>query len=264
MATIPPISLPSNPSVKVRLREATVSDAIDFADVNDGMDEAATTMALNQLQEKSSWTEAGSWTGDDRRVALFWYWIHTTEERNPAMKFPCAVCREEHTVAVDLTGIGGSYREIKGKPERDIELEGEKIVVAPLTGKDLEQLELLRLEIIESERENGIGAGSTKVLQARLRLMGVMLSIRFAAEGQEANLELREEKLLKMSTTQMERLIWAVEEKLDDMEHGLESVYHKGQLCLLTPVIPCPESKEGKEGTRLRVPFRNLDHIPVV
>ena len=140
MKTIPEITLPSNPSVTIRLRETTVADAIDFAGVQEGMEEAVTSLFLERLQDKATFTDPKKWTGEDRRLALFWYWMHTTDEFDPALSFECSVCGENHTVAVDLRQIANNYKVIQGKAERDVEFEDGTVIVRPLSGKAWKQL----------------------------------------------------------------------------------------------------------------------------
>ena len=57
--------LPSNPKVTVKLREATVAEAIDFSAVDPRAEETATTLFLNTVQEEPA-VDAGLWTGEDR------------------------------------------------------------------------------------------------------------------------------------------------------------------------------------------------------
>jgi hypothetical protein len=262
MAQIPDLNLPSNPEVIVRLREATVSDAIDFADVAEGMEEAVTSLFLDRLQDKATWTDPKKWTGEDRRMALYWYWLHTSDDLKPALTYTCGVCGEEHTAICEMVRLAEKYTPIQGKPERDIEHGGQKAIVRPLNGEALEEIELLRMELVEAAQKHGPGAGATKVLESRLRLMRFMLCLEF--EGDSTRDE-REKRVLSMS--QSEFASWAIktESALQEMKHGLESMVEDGRLYLLTYPMPCLKDPEGKEvGTRLRIPFRNIDYIPRV
>ena len=47
-------SLPSQPEKKIRLKEATVSDAIDFSGIDPDCEEQATTVFLERVQERDT------------------------------------------------------------------------------------------------------------------------------------------------------------------------------------------------------------------
>ena len=64
-------SLPSQPEKKIRLKEATVSDAIDFSGIDPDCEEQATTVFLERVQERDTYSDPRLWTGEDRRFALF-------------------------------------------------------------------------------------------------------------------------------------------------------------------------------------------------
>lgn len=266
MKTIPEINLPSSPGIIVRLREATVADAIDFAGVQDGREEVVTSLFLDRLQDKATYTDPKKWTGEDRRLVLFWYWMHTTDDFNPALSFDCSVCGEAHTVAVDLRQISDKYKEIKGKAERDVDFEDEVVIVRPLSGENLEEIEMVRLELMEAVDSEGAGSGNSKTLKARLRLLQFMLSVEFQEEKSKVDPRaFREKKLLAMGQDAFTTLVNKVESAIEEMEHGLLSVYKDGRIYLLTPPIQCTKTEHVKEvGTQLRLPFRNNDYIPRV
>ena len=264
MKTIPEITLPSNPSVTIRLRETTVADAIDFAGVQEGMEEAVTSLFLERLQDKATFTDPKKWTGEDRRLALFWYWMHTTDEFDPALSFECSVCGENHTVAVDLRQIANNYKVIQGKAERDVEFEDGTVIVRPLSGESLEKIEMVRLELMDAIKSDGTGSGKAKTLKARISLLKFMHSLEFSEEkGEDDPIAFREKKILAMGQGAFIELADKVESAISEMEHGLPSLYEKGRIYLLTPSIPCTKTKHEKEvGTQLRLPFRNSDYIP--
>lgn len=264
MKTIPELTLASNPGIVVKMREATVSDSIDFADVDAGMEEAVTSLFLDRIQDKATWTDPRKWTGEDRRLALYWYWMHVTNDFSPALTFECSVCGEEHTKLIDLRIIAEKYKSIQGKAERDIKIGEMSITVKPLDGESLEKIELLRLERDSVIQEKGSGSGKAKALSARVKLMEFLYSFEFAGEkDKEDPLKYREMKILEMGHTDFADLADKVQEALADMEHGLPSVEEDGQIYLLTEPVPCVKKEHEKEvGTQLRIPFRNSDYIP--
>ena len=86
---IPHFTLPSKPSIKISLKEATVSDLLDFADVDPEHEEEVTTLFLNRLQDKGTFVDSLEWSCDDRRFALFWYWLHTTDDCDVVITYIC-------------------------------------------------------------------------------------------------------------------------------------------------------------------------------
>ena len=50
-------SLPSQPEKKIRLKEATVSDAIDFSGIDPDCEEQATTVFLERVQERDTYSD---------------------------------------------------------------------------------------------------------------------------------------------------------------------------------------------------------------
>lgn len=265
---IPEIKLPSNPEITVKMRPTIVEDALNFSDIADGMEEALTTLFFETVQEKDTYSNPKKWTGDDRRFLLYWFWLNTTDDFKPLLTFSCIVCEEKHTSAVDLRLLADNYKPIKGKAERDIDYKETKIIVSPLNGEELEELEALNLDIEGSKP----GSKECNLLEARFELLKFKNTISFEKEKDEKDpIDYREKTLLKMQTRDFKELKVKVDEALEDMEHGLSSTYHNGQLCLLTHKIPCTkerdkddvEDKNKKEdGTHLRLPFRNIHYIP--
>lgn len=270
MGTIPDFTLPSNPSVTVRLREATVSDAIDFADIDLNQEEKATTLFLERLQAKETYTDPRTWTGEDRRLALYWYWLHTVKETDLPMTFECQHCGETHTMLVDMRAVAEGYTAIKGRAERDVEWAGPEgnFTVHPLTGADMEEIEMLRLKYLDAKKKGGDECGPARFLASRLRLLRVLRCVTFAGlsgENEEAKRKEQEKRLLAMKAAEMSVFAAKVFDALADMEHGLSCEYDEGRILLSTPPIPCPNAEGGEAATTaLRFPFRTLDYIPGV
>ncbi len=258
-------TLPSNPAINIRMHEATVADALDFSETNDGMEEAVTTAFLDRVQDKACYSDPKTWTGEDRRFALFWYWLHTSEDTSPALTFRCSVCGEKHTVAIDLRCLVDGYKAIKGKAERDREFKGETITVRPLNGEALEAIELIYIDLVSTPA----GSARANLLKARIKLMQLMHSVEFPGERDQENpLKWRENKLLGLTTREVASLFDIAESAKHEMVHGLSSEYDQGRLWLVTDPVNCQKETQGQTsrevGTRLRVPFRNYDYIPTL
>lgn len=237
---IPPFKLPSKPTVTITLNEATVSDCLDFADVDPAHEEEITTLFLDRMQDKATFVDSKTWTGSDRRFGLFWYWLHTTDDVEMAVTYKCGYCGESHTFLQDCRKLADGYKSIAGLPSRDIEVDGKKIVVKPLGGAALEALESFR-GAVEGRR-------TYRELMEIERLSQVADIPRADIDG--------------MKIKQYGDFREKVENALSDMQHGLESEEIDGKISLIMQPHECPNNKEGK--TRVRVSFRHLDFIPAV
>lgn len=251
---IPAFSLPSNPVKNIQLREATVADAIDFADVSEGHNEQVVSLFLNRVQHKELFYDSKLWTAEDRNLALYWYWMHTTKDPELPLTYDCEFCGKSHTWLLNMRIIGEHYKPIEGKPERDIECNGKKFTVHALTGADMEDLELgaLALELIAVQY--GTDSGQYRKDAAKLKLRR-FLKLIHADDAIEKD-------ILAMTSSDFDGMVSMVSNALDSMQHGLPDITYDDRGCyFLTPPHKCPE-KEGE--TRLRVPFRPWDYIPVL
>ncbi len=248
---LPPFALPSNPIKKITLREATVSDALDFCDADPAMEEHLTTLFLNRVQAKDGYTDAKTWTMDDRRLALYWYWVHTTEDTTADLSYACDHCGERHSLNYDMKQLSDGYKQLKGKCEREIVWNGERVMVRPLTGDDAEALERMRLEGVDTQGQ-----------KSRIRLASLVRSLVFmSVKPDEDRIAANEKKILAFSVGQLEKISGMVAEKMAEMEHGLPTEIHDGMISLIA-TVSCPKNTEAK--TLLRVPFRRFASIPMV
>ena len=276
---IPPFSRPSDPSKKVTLREATVSDCLDFAGVDAGHEEEVTTLFLNRVQDKATFTDSRTWTGEERRLALFWYWLHTSKDFEVVLSYLCQHCGEKHQFIQDFRNMAEGYTEIQGMAEREFEFKGDTWIVRPINGAGMETLELMQLGLDSIGDEK---SGAYRKQEALIRLARLELSVDFKKpdsliekasilfkrkgkpEDTEAEktqyLAAKRKKLTAMLSTEFEEFASIVMDKLAEMKHGLESETEDGRITLITPPHQCPNKKEGM--TRLRVNFRNSDYIP--
>jgi len=259
---IPVFTLASDPQKKIHFREATVADVMDFTGIDEGHDEEVTTLFLNKIQLPENYVDSVTWTADDRRLALFWYWVNTSQDATVPISYECDHCGEKHTFLLNMNDLIAGYRPIQGKAEREIEFDGETITVHPLNGADMEALELKRLALEEIAAEKGENSGEYRKKLAQIRLLQFLFSICDARDADR--LKAMQEKVLKLPERKFVDLVEQTAEKLNEMEHGLKSEYVNGEIFLLTPPHKCP--KKGKEdfSTRLRVPFRSNDYIPSI
>lgn len=256
---IPPFSLPSNPTKKISMREATVSDALDFCDADPSMEELLTTVFLNRVQLSGERLDSKLWTADDRRLGLYWYWLHTVDDATTQLKYDCGHCGKPHAITYDMRRLADGYKAITGKPEREFEFNGELVMIRPLTGADMEALELMRLSILPDTTKK-----EANKVQSRIRLTALMRSLWFSSTGMdEDRIVANEKKLLSMSMSDLKTLTGIAAVKMAEMEHGLETVLDKDDWRIFLIIHTKCDAKTGGE-TLLRVPFRSFVNIPLV
>ncbi len=255
---IAPFTLPSDPVKEITLNEATVEDAISLLDINEGREEAATTLFLNRIQ-RAPVSDSRQWTGDDRRFALLWYFVSTETDHTMSVAYKCE-CGEEHSFDFDLANLLDQYKPIKEAAMREIDFEGNRLVIQPLNGKALEDLELeyLALKSLEEAGEEGAAIRKQRT-RANLKSLAYAVSY-INPDGNLKDHEYTAEQVEGFGVGKFERLIDTVSGHLADMAHGLESVCEDGRIYLYAPEHQCPNRKEVK--TRVWVRFRSNDFLP--
>ena len=270
-------SLPSQPEKKIRLKEATVSDAIDFSGIDPDCEEQATTVFLERVQERDTYSDPRLWTGEDRRFALFTYFVHTARDRSVPLKYTCGICDEEHTVDIELARIMDTYTPIQGKAFREFVHYGHNVIVHPMLGRDLELLEAYRydLRLTEEKLENdGLTASELRQLteevrmkRVRMGLFRVMCCIDLPFLDANATPESRrpqvEEYIKQLPAGVFGEFFQNVQEKLREMRHGLKSALIDGRIYLQIPDVRC-ENVPDAPGVVLHYPFRPFSIIPTL
>lgn len=261
MAILPDFPLPSNPETVVRFREATVSDAMDFSEVSPDCEEQAITLLLERLQQPEKYSDPRLWTGQDRRFALFMYKVYTEGDADTPLTYRCAHCQKPHTVAVTYKDLMESCKDMQGKPLRDVVHEGRAIIVHPLLGRDLEEIEQATFALDQEENPK-----EARKIEARIRLMNALFCMDIPALGEGTELDRRaavEAFVLALPASEYKTLFGKVLLALRDMEHGIPSIYAGGRLHIVTPPVVCPNHPT-KGGQSLQFPFRAGDFIPHV
>ena len=270
-------SLPSQPEKKIRLKEATVSDAIDFSGIDPDCEEQATTVFLERVQERDTSSDPRLWTGEDRRFALFTYFVHTARDRSVPLKYTCGICDEEHTVDIKLARIMDTYTPIQGKAFREFVHYGHNVIVHPMLGRDLELLETYRydLRLTEEKLENdGLTASELRQLteevrmkRVRMGLFRIMCCIDLPFLDANATPESRrpqvEEYIKQLPAGVFGEFFQNVQEKLREMRHGLKSALIDGRIYLQIPDVRC-ENVPDAPGVVLHYPFRPFSIIPTL
>jgi len=272
-------TLPSDPSKKVRLREATVAEAIDFSSIDPDCEEEATSLFLEKVQEKDKYSDPREWTGEDRRYALFQYFVNTSTFKDIPLTYECSICGKQHTQDILLSRILDDYTPMDGAPFRDFPLEGHNVIVHPLTGADLEDIEKYRYDLLLSEQnleENRgkVSSAELKRMEAEVRakhvrmaMLRVICCIDMPYLDESGTPKSRRravsEKLQNMPASEFKDFMERVEKALVEMRHGLRTAYVGGRLVLEIPDVRCDERPE-LPGVLLRYPFRFGTVIPTL
>lgn len=280
MSIFPSFTLPSNANITVTLHEASVSDAMDFSGIDPDCEEEATTAFLNRVQEKEGFVDSRTWTGEDRRYALFMYHLNVTQYGTLPVTYMCPHCNEQHTIDIKLADIAQTYTPMSGDPWRDVLFEARSYMVYPLTGEELEILEKHRYELIFLEDElkrlleSNSDANTIKELETKIREKRVYMSMQrvlFCVDvpvlAPEKSRQDRREQVRDymkgMPASQFARLIEKVMGALAEMRHGLRSTYKNGRIMLEISGVHCDHNPDMPEVV-LEYPFRPIDLIPTL
>ncbi len=275
-------TLPSNPAKEIRLHEASVADAMEFTEIDPTYEEEAVTLFLNKVQDQETYQNSREWTGEDRRFALFTYYINTTNNESIILTFTYDGLEQSQEVPVSK--ILSTYTPLEGAAERDFAFNAKRIVVAPLKGADLERLEVKQAEIdlMESEYERLKGSGSTldvlsklsktiRKKKAKYFLSRVCAHIDVPSLQEDGTKDTRrgavEQFVTELTTQDFTDLFERVGKALEEMHHGLMSSYKNGRFVLLIPGI-IPDNADGEVikdgGLTLSYPFQFSAVIPSV
>lgn len=294
---IAPIYKPSDPTKQIPFRVPTVAEMIDIAGLSPDKEEAATTLFLDRTQaDKATWENPGLWTGDDRIFCKFWIGIHILPEKTRLITYSCD-CGKLHGINFDLMELAKGYRKISGKAERERVFNDEPILVKPHNGFQLEELEKMRLPIMEYERnfnvmkrefDNRVAAygmddkaikmhddmsayrrskgdysGEYRKRLFQIEVMTVAMAMDFVNDTEKNEKRRRtnkEKRIEQLPDPKFSELKQIVSGALEEMRHGLDTVLYEGELYVLTPPNECPE-KKGRSKPRLRIPFRTFQYF---
>ena len=268
-------TLPSNPAQTVRLREATVADVLDFTSVDPRCEEQATSLFLERVQEKENYSDPRLWTGEDRRFALFEYFVNTTREKTVPLSYQCSICGGRHTQDISFASILEGYTTLSGEPYREFVHEGHNIVVKPINGADLEMIERYHFDLSLTEDqldEQNLSPVQLRNLTEELRqkrtriyMLRIICCLDMPYLDENGTQASRREKVMKvvegMPIREFKEFTEKAENALVELKHGLRSSYVDGQIALEIPDVRCDKNPEAP-GILLRYPFRFGDVVP--
>ncbi|UTM60411.1 hypothetical protein L4174_023800 (plasmid) [Photobacterium sp. CCB-ST2H9] len=260
MLNIPEFPLPSNPKTKISFRAPDVSDCMLIADQNPHLEESATTLYLNTLQDlkkQGSLNDSAFWTGEDRRTALWWIFINSNEDTTVSYRF--SENEEDVYLDLNLVDLGDTAVTLSRKPSVPIEFdyadEVVKAEVVPLNGQSLEAIELTRLERGQHEKESI----EYKQLTSKISMQQLIYSLRIKGEPDDPDdaADKRYSIISKLKIgTEYRSLMAKVHQAKKLLVHGLATTYHDGVYLLVVE----RELKEGEGVRPLMFPFQ-CDHF---
>lgn len=262
---IPDFPLPSDPLTIIKFRSPTVADCMSFSELEPSLEEQITTQYLNCLQV-GDLNDSASWTGEDRRTALWWIFIATNEDKTLTFSYHCDICDDIHYPVINLTDWGENAVVIKGKAFRKVEFNHEdKVLTAkvhPLNGYSLEHLESLKNER-NQYNENSI---EYKKANNELSFYELLHSFDIDEQQEDQNQALENKKKLIQSMTvdsEFRPFVAKVEIALRDMRHGLLTKYNNAEYFVLGKRSPCDKEEQDRKYNIL-LPFRNYSFIPIL
>lgn len=265
---IPAFPLPSNMTKLIYFRVPTVDDGLMFCDLIEGQEEANTTLFLNHLQdaEKAEPSDSATWTGEDRRTALWWIFMSTSELRTIPFRYYCDLCDKDHYLDLQMDNLMETAIALPELPEKSIKFyvqgKGYEANVNPINGYGAEYLESLRNQRDQFEEDSlEWKKASNDMALAELALC---LTFEQQPEDPSESLAWKLERIKSMHLkTEFQNVSAMVELALREMRHGLLTKYSEGRYYLVAEVANCEEViKKGGSATRpLLLPFRNNDFI---
>ncbi|UTZ44601.1 hypothetical protein [Vibrio campbellii] len=265
---IPAFPLPSNLTKIIHFRVPNVEDGMEFCELNPDYEEANTTQYLNHLQdkEKGEFSDSSYWTGEDRRTALWWIFIASSELGTIPFSYECAHCKEKHFADLDMRSLMDTSTVLSKLPELTIKftVRGQPYSanVSPLTGEALEYIEQLR-NIRDQYEED---SKEWKQAANNMALNELAMTLTFPTQPKDKN-EALEWKLNTIKSmhlrTEFLKLSALVEQELRTARHGLLCEYNDGRYHLVSQISQCKKVVEkGGEAVRtLLLPFRADDFI---
>lgn len=264
---IEPFPLPSDISKVVYFRVPTVKDSMDFSELNPAMEEASTTLFLNQLQDKEKYPDgkildSGLWTGEDRRTALWWIFIATREDPSISVSYQCESCGETHYPTIPLPFLGETSTALSVPPAKGITFKADgkeySATVKPLTGYALEHIEQIRMPLADTCDER-----IEKRIHNEAAIAELIHTIEVEGQPDDHNKAFLWKKgLIEGMETEREfrPLAAKVEQSLRALRHGLLTKYKDGRYYLVTETAGCDSAKEGSSMTLL-LPFHAFNFI---
>jgi len=265
--------LPSNTKKTVKFREPTVDDCMAFCDLNIELEERSTTEYLNALQG-DNYDDSINWTGDDRRMALWWIFINTHQDLDLTYNYHCQHCDEEHYFNVNMVQLDNTVKTLDRKPVEVVKTlindELVPITVSPLNGRALQYIEQVHIEALQFDKESSDYAKAV----AYMRMLEVVLSFKLANEPLDWE-EAIDYRLAIVKGLRQEKefkpLVAKIKIALQDLEHGLLSDIQEGIINLISPPHYCPNWVEKNEkgeatgnapSTTLLMRFHSFAFIP--
>ncbi|MDW1943771.1 hypothetical protein R7Q10_17240 [Vibrio sp. Vb0599] len=265
---IPSFPLPSNISEVIEFRVPTVEDALLFCDLNEYQEEANTTRYLNHMQDTSKrpMSDSGLWTGEDRRAALWWIFMSTSELGTIPFSYECEHCKKTHYLDLNMGELMESAKALNGLPKQEITLsvKGKSYLanVKPLTGYEAEQLENIRNERDQYEPDSA--EWKQQANHMALTELAYCLTFEDQPKDQDDALVWKIDLLKSMYLNTEFRVAFVkVEKCLRNARHGLLTKYDEGRYYLVATIPQCQKViEQGGEATRtLLLPFRHNDFI---
>lgn len=266
---VPPFPLPSQMSKVIHFRVPNVDDGLEFCELEESQEEENTTQYLNHMQDanKGDFSDSSTWTGEDRRTALWWIFIATSADRTIPFSYDCLECGEKHYRDLKMDELFETATALKSLPKLNVKftVKGQpyEADVHPLTGRAVESIEMLRNQrdwIPEQDKKERKKATNLIAINETAHALTFAQQPEDYDEAHEWKVNLIKSMHLN---TEFPRLTALVEQELRKARHGLLSQYNEGRYFLVANVQECTRviEKGGKATRMLLLPFLSNDFI---
>lgn len=258
---------PSNPKRKAQFREYTVADAMKLASVNRKLTEKFTSSFLKEMQCGEDIIDPlYEMSEQDRATLVFQYGltVMSSEQLDQPATFElegCSVCGKNHDIDVSVNEFRRKVRIKKdGKPkEIETTFEEQKLLITPLLGIHLEDLEKFDLQLERIKQKEGAESENYLKLFAQRReyhlLSQLTLSDHKTREDltDEQKAEADKKWLYSLKANQLEPLENLIGSKQELLQHGISQFY----------IAQCPNAGEDQEGDiPVMLSFQFVNYIP--
>lgn len=265
---IPPFPLPSHMTTIVHFRVPNVEDGLTFCELEESQEESSTTQYLNHLQDlsKGELNDSSKWTGEDRRTALWWIFMATSELGTVPFSYECSTCGETHYHDIYMYDLMETAKAVPKLPVLKVDLAINGVIhnaqVHPMNGEAIEEIELLRNERDEYEPQSLDWKRAAN--EMAINEMAHCLTIEGQPEDRDEATQWKVEKIKTMRLpVEFMSACSKVEKALRESRHGLLTKYVEGRFFLVAEVPECPTvvEKGGKAVRTLLLPFHHHDYI---
>jgi hypothetical protein len=263
MLKIAPFNHASSNKLRTIFRKPVVADVLNVAGAPEDLEESVLTGYLNALiVETNAPTDTKQWTNEDRKLALWWIFIHINKDSDISLNYQCQHCGNVHIVDYELMELEQGARLLDELPEHAEKFlfDGAKLSVSfkPLLGADMEALAEFRMDYLDAKHSPQANDVDIAKAKAILHLQTMARHITMEGKSTEEIYAL----IQGMETQEYAKLTIAINGYKEQIRHGLLTEVRDGRALLVSTPLQCEEKED--LSTRLLIDFRLYDYMPPI